>query len=147
VERLIKCKFQDNLEFLQWIKKYLLVKNRFWDQYYPGGEYNPKKTKSISKENIRSVRSGEVPKRVAAAAGPIGSRDLVDEYQKVANQLTVQVNELKQSVEQVEKEREFYFGKLREIEVYIQNNNNDVYQKVFMDIQGIMYKVFISLLD
>ena len=33
VERLIKCKFQDNLEFLQWVKKY-------WDTYYPGGPYD-----------------------------------------------------------------------------------------------------------
>src|SRR5271156_5520624 len=33
VEKLIKCKMQDNLEFLQWTK-------RFWDQYFPGGEYD-----------------------------------------------------------------------------------------------------------
>jgi RP/EB family microtubule-associated protein len=29
VEQLVKCKMQDNLEFLQWTK-------RFWDQHYPG---------------------------------------------------------------------------------------------------------------
>ncbi|KLU93214.1 microtubule-associated protein RP/EB family member 1, partial [Magnaporthiopsis poae ATCC 64411] len=33
VTALVKCKMQDNLEFLQWVK-------RFWDQYYPGGEYD-----------------------------------------------------------------------------------------------------------
>ena len=33
VEQLIKCKMQDNLEFLQWTKRY-------WDQYYPGGDYD-----------------------------------------------------------------------------------------------------------
>ncbi|OIW22381.1 hypothetical protein CONLIGDRAFT_687634 [Coniochaeta ligniaria NRRL 30616] len=33
VESLIKCKMQDNLEFLQWTK-------RFWYQYYPGGDYD-----------------------------------------------------------------------------------------------------------
>ena len=33
VERLAKCKMQDNLEFLQWSKKY-------WDQMFPGGDYN-----------------------------------------------------------------------------------------------------------
>lgn len=33
VERLVNCKFQDNLEFLQWVKKY-------WDTYYPGGHYD-----------------------------------------------------------------------------------------------------------
>ena len=29
VDRLIKCRFQDNLEFLQWVKK-------FWDTHYSG---------------------------------------------------------------------------------------------------------------
>lgn len=33
VESLVKCKMQDNLEFLQWSKRY-------WDQYYPGGDYD-----------------------------------------------------------------------------------------------------------
>ncbi|KAK3616511.1 microtubule integrity protein mal3 [Elasticomyces elasticus] len=33
VEQLTKCKRQDNLEFLQWTKRY-------WDQYYPGGDYD-----------------------------------------------------------------------------------------------------------
>lgn len=33
VERLVKCRFQDNLEFLQWVKKY-------WDMYFPGGSYD-----------------------------------------------------------------------------------------------------------
>jgi RP/EB family microtubule-associated protein len=32
-ESLVKCKMQDNLEFLQWTKRY-------WDQYYPGGDYD-----------------------------------------------------------------------------------------------------------
>jgi RP/EB family microtubule-associated protein len=33
IEKLVKCKMQDNLEFLQWAKK-------FWDQNYPGGDYD-----------------------------------------------------------------------------------------------------------
>ena len=33
VDRLVKCKMQDNLEFLQWARKY-------WDQTYSGQEYN-----------------------------------------------------------------------------------------------------------
>ncbi|KAA1139113.1 hypothetical protein PGTUg99_036140 [Puccinia graminis f. sp. tritici] len=33
VTALIKCKMQDNLEFLQWLKKY-------WDMHYPGGQYD-----------------------------------------------------------------------------------------------------------
>ena len=33
VERLVKCRMQDNLEFLQWVK-------RFWEQYYNGDGYD-----------------------------------------------------------------------------------------------------------
>ncbi|KAF5095803.1 hypothetical protein D0Z03_001748 [Geotrichum reessii] len=34
VERLVKCRFQDNLEFLQWFKRY-------WDANYGGHDYDP----------------------------------------------------------------------------------------------------------
>jgi RP/EB family microtubule-associated protein len=34
VERLVKCRFQDNLEFLQWMRKY-------WEQNFPGHDYDP----------------------------------------------------------------------------------------------------------
>ena len=34
VDKLMKCKFQDNLEFMQWVKRY-------WDQNFPGGAYDP----------------------------------------------------------------------------------------------------------
>jgi hypothetical protein len=34
VESLVKCKMQDNLEFLQFVKQY-------WDQHFPGHEYDP----------------------------------------------------------------------------------------------------------
>lgn len=32
--RLVKCRLQDNLEFLQWFKRY-------WDSNFPGGDYDP----------------------------------------------------------------------------------------------------------
>ncbi|CDO53695.1 hypothetical protein DV451_002250 [Geotrichum candidum] len=34
VERLVKCRFQDNLEFLQWFKRY-------WDANFSGEDYDP----------------------------------------------------------------------------------------------------------
>lgn len=34
VQRLVRCKFQDNLEFLQWFK-------RFWEMNFPGHDYDP----------------------------------------------------------------------------------------------------------
>lgn len=53
IERLVKCKFQDNLEFLQWFKKY-------WEANFPGHEYDPV-----------ARRKGQ---QVSASAGPGGPR-------------------------------------------------------------------------
>ncbi|KXS09486.1 hypothetical protein M427DRAFT_63997 [Gonapodya prolifera JEL478] len=40
VDRLVRCKFQDNIEFLQWVKKY-------WDDHYqPTSVYDPIKRRS-----------------------------------------------------------------------------------------------------
>ncbi|KAJ1328303.1 hypothetical protein BSLG_010036 [Batrachochytrium salamandrivorans] len=176
VERLMKCKFQDNLEFMQWMKKY-------WDQYYPGGAYdamsrrkgevvgggssmrsNPAKapsphissTTSASSANIppsaatAASRKASAPPRAAAAAGPIhGGSDaeraqFVAEYQQMKTDMSIQIEELKVTVDQVEKEREFYFSKLREIELYIQTRTetgiDDHLDEAFKEIQGIMYK-------
>jgi RP/EB family microtubule-associated protein len=119
-------------------EKVILILMRFWDQYYPGGEYTPK-----FKQNIQPSK----PKTSIGMKSikTTGSRDLVDEYQKVASLLTTQVQELKATIDQVEKEREFYFGKLREIELYIQQQGSDV--PGFKEIQNIMYKVFLCLQD
>lgn len=52
VERLVKCKFQDNLEFLQWMKKY-------WDTYYPGGHYDAVARRGIGgAPQVRTVAGG-----------------------------------------------------------------------------------------
>lgn len=86
VERLIKCKFQDNLEFLQWIKK-------FWDQYYPGGEYT-----RGDKVAVKVKKTAVKTPGTTAAAADISSRpqkDLAQEYEKVTKDLTKQVEDLK----------------------------------------------------
>ncbi|KAK8801411.1 hypothetical protein WA171_004554, partial [Blastocystis sp. BT1] len=42
VDRLIKGRPQDNLEFMQWLKK-------FWDQNTPRSDYNPEERRSMAK--------------------------------------------------------------------------------------------------
>ncbi|KAJ3190699.1 hypothetical protein HK101_008459 [Irineochytrium annulatum] len=187
VERLAKCKMQDNLEFLQWTKKY-------WDQYYPGGVYDavsrrkgegvaavpsrmPAKAsagavkKASSNPSVNTVprgaaatsraNSGTLPTNRAAPAaghGSVGSlsngslawekekADLEADYQRMMNEMTQQTMDLKLTVEQVEKEREFYFGKLRDIEILVQTHiesgqtNSPIVDDVFKNIQTIMYK-------
>ncbi|ORY74377.1 calponin homology domain-containing protein [Protomyces lactucae-debilis] len=131
VERLAKCKMQDNLEFLQWSKKY-------WDQMFPGGDYNAmaRRGGQSSGSNLSNstsshhaapsaarVVSSTAPKRAPGAAGrpavgavarapPVNSAQLV--------QLQEEVEVLHETVAGLEKERDFYFNKLRDIEILIQ---------------------------
>ncbi|KAJ3179257.1 hypothetical protein HDU85_004948 [Gaertneriomyces sp. JEL0708] len=173
VERLIKCKFQDNLEFLQWVKKY-------WHQLYPGGDYDavgrrrgqavgatrgpstsvpPRKTtstSSVSKAGRVTTTTHRPPPRASTPTQNARSsfshnqvdrselENLQSEYQKMVAEMQQQVMEAKVAVDQVEKEREFYFAKLREIEVYVQSKlesgPNDDVVSVLNDVSQIMYK-------
>ncbi|KAJ3226241.1 hypothetical protein HK099_005346 [Clydaea vesicula] len=161
VERLLKCKMQDNLEFLQWVKKY-------WDMYYPGGTYEavsrrkgevgsagskPSMKKSTSVNSVsKAGAAATVARRVASPAVPKAnpapkknlSPSLELEYQKQFDELSQNNLELKVAMEQMEKEREFYFSKLREIELFVQENLDNGTPKtsveVLKDIQQIMYR-------
>ncbi|KAF2758050.1 hypothetical protein EJ05DRAFT_493018 [Pseudovirgaria hyperparasitica] len=119
VESLIKCKMQDNLEFLQWIK-------RHWDQFFPGGDYD-----AIS----RRKASGAPPAAAAPRAGggaarraPTGGaapRTRTPQAGAAAGgaasaQLRQENDVLKETVTGLERERDFYFSKLRDIELLIQ---------------------------
>jgi RP/EB family microtubule-associated protein len=123
VEKLVKCKMQDNLEFLQWMK-------RFWDANYGGHPYDPvARRKGVPMEapatvaplaparsnpsglNVGAVRSG--------GRTPIGGRAGSTQPEAV-QQLHAQVKDLSNHLEGLEKERDFYFEKLRDIEILVQ---------------------------
>ncbi|KAI9178932.1 microtubule integrity protein mal3 [Blastocladiella emersonii ATCC 22665] len=145
VERLIKCKFQDNIEFTQWAK-------RFHDMYYPGGYYDAAARRKAGpggaarskasmgggsanslhpNGNTRSAahhpptaRSGSALSRPGSShghsAGSGASAAAMQALQRQVAELT-QVNEEQvASLAALEKERDFYFGKLRDIEILIQ---------------------------
>jgi RP/EB family microtubule-associated protein len=63
VDRLIKCKFQDNLEFLQWIKK-------FWESNSPLADYNPvARRKGVpGSSSSSSSTSATAPKKTATVS-------------------------------------------------------------------------------
>jgi RP/EB family microtubule-associated protein len=123
VEQLVKCKMQDNLEFLQWSKRY-------WDQYFPGGDYDavgrrrgsgaPPPTAAAPRVSAGAgaARRGTTPTiggaRVAKAGGGPGTAALQAEN-----------NTLKETVQGLERERDFYFSKLRDIELLVQQACDD----------------------
>lgn len=109
---------QDNLEFLQWSKRY-------WDQYFPGGDYDavarrrgsgapPPASAPAPRTSAGAVRRGTTPTTNARVAKPgIGGG-----ASSVA--LQQENNTLKETVQGLERERDFYFSKLRDIELLVQ---------------------------
>ncbi|GAA6018638.1 hypothetical protein JCM11491_006175 [Sporobolomyces phaffii] len=143
VEALIRCKPLDNLEFLQWCRK-------FWLNSFPGTEYDAvarrrgmggnEGARAPSVAGSRSASSSGPPAAAArrpAAARPVASSSARPSAARTSASnaraggsnggvdmatfelLTNQMGEMKLSVEGLEKERDFYFNKLREIEIII----------------------------
>ncbi|BGO88488.1 hypothetical protein NBRC10512_002998 [Rhodotorula toruloides] len=115
VDRLIRCKMQDNLEFLQWLK-------RFWEMNFPGGEYDPVGRRGGAAAAARSAPTARAPlgtSRASSASARSSSAAGAHVDAAALEALTAQMNEMKLGVEGLEKERDFYFNKLREIEIII----------------------------
>lgn len=167
VERLVKGRFQDNFEFLQWFKK-------FFDANYDGREYNAiearggedvglashtppggstasvnkplanpgvrrviansnNKNTAIVKPASRQPQRQNVNTRAPPPSRVIGGGD----GQKV-EELNSQIMELRMTVDGLEKERDFYFGKLRDIEVLCQESENEE-NPVLMKVMEVLY--------
>lgn len=123
-EQLVKCKMQDNLEFLQWTKKY-------WDQYYPGGDYDAHGRRKGAAPSGGGASMGNSRMSVGTGGGGGGARRPVgggaaaprstSRQTGPANPALQQKNaELMETVQGLERERDFYFTKLRDIELIIQ---------------------------
>jgi len=118
---------QDNLEFLQWTK-------RFWDVNFPGHEYDAvarrkgagvsgpgqsapasgRTSSTTSRKPAATTTARAAPPRVAAAAGgaAVGGAS--------ALALRQENETMKEAITGLEKERDFYFSKLRDIELLLQ---------------------------
>uniref|UniRef100_A0A8D0HEA0 Microtubule-associated protein RP/EB family member 3 n=1 Tax=Sphenodon punctatus TaxID=8508 RepID=A0A8D0HEA0_SPHPU len=164
VERLVKGKFQDNFEFIQWFKK-------FFDANYDGKEYNPllarqgqdvapspnpgdqifnKPKKPIGtavpqRTSPTGPKSIQHPTRVTKMVpsniirkNPPTARNGASEADAQILELNQQLMELKLTVDGLEKERDFYFSKLRDIELICQEHESEN-TAVISGIIGILY--------
>lgn len=155
VDRLVKARFQDNFEFLQWFKK-------FFDANYDGHKYNALEVRgnvplgsgaggvgaskpSLSHHTTRPVSGRTTTSTVTHHStthhAPIGSSNNISPAstgglsgrtriaqngstaaldQTARLKYETEISELKASIEAVEREREFYYEKLRELEVLCQ---------------------------
>ncbi|XP_072297740.1 microtubule-associated protein RP/EB family member 2 isoform X1 [Eucyclogobius newberryi] len=145
VEKLVKGRFQDNLDFIQWFKK-------FFDANYDGKEYDPKEARqgqdalpppdpgeqifNLPKKSLHAASSptagasrmsSTTPKSTTPTSRPSSAKRTPTaaafttakgekELEAQVIQLTDQVNTLKLALEGVEKERDYYFGRLRAVE-------------------------------
>ena len=115
----MKCKMQDNLEFLQWTK-------RFWDLNFPDHDYD-----AVARRKGAPVPSGGGAAPRAAPAGAArrtggvtpsggGARPAAKAAGPGSAALQQENATLKETVGGLERERDFYFSKLRDIELLIQ---------------------------
>ncbi|XP_023259563.1 microtubule-associated protein RP/EB family member 2 isoform X2 [Seriola lalandi dorsalis] len=152
VEKLVKGRFQDNLDFIQWFKK-------FFDANYDGKEYDPvaarqgqdaipppdpgeqifnlpkKSHHAASSPTAGASRStATTPKSSTPTSRPSSAKKIPStatpakgekELEAQVTHLTEQVNTLKLALEGVEKERDYYFSKLREVELLCQEQGEE----------------------
>ncbi|RTG88639.1 microtubule-associated protein, RP/EB family [Schistosoma bovis] len=158
IEKLVKGKFQDNFEFLQWFK-------RFFDVNYDGHLYDA----LTARGGEKIIGSGKTPNKsqldqprnsISSNAKPVGQKQVVttlrtsqsgvsgtptnnNHYSAGDNaevailkqqfdQLTLEAEQNKTTIEGLLRERDFYFNKLRSIEIICQENRKvDLTKSIF----------------
>ncbi|KAF5189852.1 Microtubule-associated protein RP/EB family member 1B [Thalictrum thalictroides] len=137
VNRLVKGRPLDNLEFLQWLKRYCDSINGgiMNENYNPverrcrGGRERSSKgshkaTKSLHVNNVTNfgASDGAGSNKISGPKqGKIGGAMSDGAHSANIQALTDKITGLTLSVEHLEKERDFYFAKLRDIEILCQN--------------------------
>ncbi|SMN19981.1 similar to Saccharomyces cerevisiae YER016W BIM1 Microtubule-binding protein [Maudiozyma saulgeensis] len=154
VERLVKCRFQDNLEFLQWIKK-------FWMQNKDSSPYDaisrrkhrqvsgsiggtaPPSSGSISIAKRKSSMPTQTYGSTRSSYGTSGVTRRIsnDQYLAIQTELTQaknnmtamdkEINTYKDTTNILERERDFYFSKLRDIEILVQSTQDLIKEGVY----------------
>ncbi|XP_030369077.1 microtubule-associated protein RP/EB family member 1 isoform X8 [Scaptodrosophila lebanonensis] len=180
IDKLIKGRFQDNFEFLQWFKK-------FFDANYDGRDYDASAvregapmgfgsgaakslpgtggsgigstyrraptsaarpaatataTKPISKVLPRT-NNATPPGRIGGASNNTGAVKKNDAGNAVSSQqieeLSNQVMDMRLNLDGLEKERDFYFSKLRDIEILCQEADDGETHPLIQKILDILY--------
>ncbi|XP_070140791.1 microtubule-associated protein RP/EB family member 1-like isoform X2 [Drosophila kikkawai] len=147
IDKLVKGRFQDNLEFLQWFKK-------FFDANYNGKKYDALAAREGAPMVFASVGASSYRRAPVATGRPAGT-SVVKPCARVTSRtndddsnLTGTATEDAQAVgkdtpeQLVEamKERDFYFSKLRDIEILCHENEDAQAMPILQRILDILYK-------
>jgi RP/EB family microtubule-associated protein len=162
VERLCKGRFQDNFEFAQWFKKFYDANGGDEIQYDPVGRRAgkavansgsgggagaraaaPAAAKVAPKKKVTATRTSPAKPgasrtspspRGVSSTGPSSKQN-----DKVVDELSTRVTELQLTIDGLEKERDFYFGKLRDIEIMCQQPEVEQLP-IVVEIMKILYQ-------
>jgi len=147
IEKLVKAKYQDNLEFLQWFKHYFECRYQGQDYDAParralakdggpkGSPASPKKTSSAAKAGAApaakvltkpaappsKLAKGSEVKTSRPPAAKLGETKGDAAADEELAQLIAKVQELQGTTDGLEQERDFYYGKLRDVELLCQD--------------------------
>ncbi|KAJ3682226.1 hypothetical protein LUZ60_014799 [Juncus effusus] len=134
VNKLIKGRPLDNLEFMQWMKRYCDTANGGSAGSYnaierressKGGKETNKRTSVSSQNSCKSSASSKSqashnPKRSEGNPNNAPQRNGKPTANPGTKAYEEQITDLKLSVDSLEKERDFYFSKLRDVEILCQ---------------------------
>lgn len=152
IEKLVKAKYQDNLEFLQWMKHFFDCK--YGGQPYnaterrakgkggskvkglsaPGGTKKTTTTTATTKTTTKSA-TNKKPAEKKSAGSSASAAASAAELETLKEQMT----KLQATCEGLEKERNFYFGKLREIEILCQSEEEAEGKDIKEAVLAILY--------
>lgn len=136
VNKLVKGRPLDNLEFMQWLKRYCDSVNGgiMNENYNPverrckgakerNAKGSQKGSKSFQTNNCSSLGSDEGAgiNNSGPKQGKVGVMSGGENSSVQIWALTDEIRKLKVSMDQLEKERDFYFAKLRDIEILCQS--------------------------
>jgi len=131
IEKLVKGKYMENFEFVQWFKK-------LFDANYDGEPYDALEARGGievgAKKQIQPRTQPPKPtvsrnvNRAPPARPASGQSRRAPSQQSddVIADLETQISEMRITVESLEKERDFYYGKLRQIEMLCQEKEEEM---------------------
>lgn len=126
IEKLVTGKYMDNFEFVQWFKK-------LFDANYDGEPYDALEARGGiqvgTKKQIqpsRNTRQPPMTRRVQSGVRPGSTGMRVTKSNDAIAELETQIAEMRVQVESLEKERDFYYGKLRQIEMHCQEKEEEM---------------------
>lgn len=132
IDKLVKAKYQDNLEWLQWMK-------HFFDCKYSGEEYNPQERRAKAGKKGLTKKTGGATKprtttttrKTAPASGTADKKPAASSSAKTSSAAAAEIKALNEKISQLnlivtglERERDFYFGKLRTVEIECQKDES-----------------------